>query len=209
MHRQDGAKFKNVELATVRLPSLRGQGVLVSGGIVLTAAHCVEYGGKGLLGPDTLVPMVTGSGSSITGQLLAIEEFSDVAAVSVRDPMKYDCTNDPFEKFVEETAGIKVCWKEIETNESISVRILTHNKGWIRGETRITHADGPLLAIVTEEAIEGGTSGGPVVNDAGELVGVVSNGTYTNHCPGLTPQICLALPVWVCRRIRESEDSEC
>lgn len=201
--------FKNVELATVRLPSMGGQGVLVNGGIVLTAAHCVEYRGGGTLGSDTLVSMVSAGGKNMTGQLLAIEELSDLAVIGARDPMKYDCTNDPFDTFVDSAVGVRVCWGEIKTNKIIPVSILTHNKGWIRGETLITHHDGPLLSVVANEPIDGGTSGGPVVTDAGELVGVVSNGTFTNQSPGLVPQMCLALPVWVCQKIREGEAADC
>ncbi len=69
--------------------------------------------------------------------------------------------------------------------------------------------------IEPDQAIEGGTSGGPIINDDGELVGIVSNasdvleaGITEDGIPyegeigrGSFPYPALALPVWVCRRI--------
>lgn len=60
------------------------------------------------------------------------------------------------------------------------------------------------LWVEADEPIEGGASGGPIVNESGELVGIISNfgGTIEQGGrTGLTPRPHLALPVWVSRRI--------
>lgn len=51
--------------------------------------------------------------------------------------------------------------------------------------------------------IEGGTSGGPVVDDAGRLVGVVSHAAETSGAtqPGMIPVARLALPRWILEQI--------
>ena len=72
------------------------------------------------------------------------------------------------------------------------------------GRAMQTWEDAPTLVVEADEQIEGGTSGGPIIDDSGELVGVVSNFSIATGGPyksqGTTPQPHLALPVWVCRR---------
>ena len=57
---------------------------------------------------------------------------------------------------------------------------------------------------ITEEQIEGGTSGGPIINDLGQLVGIVSNASDLQEgiaSDGNFPYPSLALPVWICQRL--------
>jgi len=60
---------------------------------------------------------------------------------------------------------------------------------------------------VDSPTIEAGTSGSPIVNGIGELVGIVSNAGGTliekrdNKCSGRHPRPNLALPVWVLNQI--------
>ena len=65
------------------------------------------------------------------------------------------------------------------------------------------------LSVVADEQIESGTSGGPIINDSGELVGIVSNFSETGEglpkSNGPVPYPALALPVWVCRWIFEED----
>ena len=42
---------EEVMLATVRLPTMGRQGVLVPGGFILTAAHCINWDLKGGMAP--------------------------------------------------------------------------------------------------------------------------------------------------------------
>lgn len=58
------------------------------------------------------------------------------------------------------------------------------------------------ICIHTDENIEHGTSGGPVIDDEGNLVGIVSIGERIGTCP--FPR--WALPAWICRRICEKTD---
>src|ERR1043166_2388423 len=87
--------------------------------------------------------------------------------------------------------------------------IFTHIRSHgVRGTAQRALGEERFISVVAEQAIEAGTSGGPIVNEDGELVGIVSNGTYTSRCPGLSPWLNLALPVWVCRRAREFDSQE-
>jgi hypothetical protein len=68
--------------------------------------------------------------------------------------------------------------------------------------------------VTAAEQIEGGTSGGPIINAAGELVGIVSVFSYDENATKVQGQGCtgsascphLALPVWVMRLISSQED---
>jgi hypothetical protein len=84
--------------------------------------------------------------------------------------------------------------------------VLDHDKEWIEAEVvcRSDPKDGARLHLQATSEIKNGASGGPVINDEGHLVGLVSfvddrasKGTYY----GMTPRPHLALPVWVWQRI--------
>jgi hypothetical protein len=51
--------------------------------------------------------------------------------------------------------------------------------------------------------VEGGTSGSPVIDDNGLLVGVISHcAENPAACNGLMPRPHLALPVWIWNQIK-------
>jgi len=61
-----------------------------------------------------------------------------------------------------------------------------------------------LITVEADEQIEDGTSGGPIINDSGELGGIVSffcQASEARKCNGAAPCPYFALPVWVFRRI--------
>jgi V8-like Glu-specific endopeptidase len=59
------------------------------------------------------------------------------------------------------------------------------------------------IVIEAKKQIEGGTSGSPIVDDAGELVGVVSNTSEgAKKCTGQAPIPALTLPVWTLQAIK-------
>ena len=66
-----------------------------------------------------------------------------------------------------------------------------------------------MIWVETEEKIEGGTSGSPIVNDKGELVGIVSSSPEGNlqKYSGLAPLPRVALPVWIYKIIQQSRMS--
>ena len=71
----------------------------------------------------------------------------------------------------------------------------------MQGKTTQWSEHSPLLTIIFDEPLKGGTSGGPVVNASGELVGIISNSFLVNGGTASRPH--LALPVWVYRNYFE------
>jgi hypothetical protein len=61
------------------------------------------------------------------------------------------------------------------------------------------------VVVEADEQIESGTSGGPIINDSGDLIGIASNFNFVNElqdkCQGLPPRPHRTLPVWVCQQI--------
>jgi hypothetical protein len=100
---------KRAEAATVRLTRLKGQGVLVPGGFVLTAAHCVGWTAEGgmTLGDYFYEPITTNGNGSFRVSVDAIEPVADIAALrEVDGQVLYDdCA--AFEIFCEATPPVR------------------------------------------------------------------------------------------------------
>jgi hypothetical protein len=92
--------------------------------------------------------------------------------------------------------------------------VLTHKGSWGKG-TITRHGfpdDSPFPAVCLETPatlIEGGTSGGPVIDDAGRLIGVVSNSggaeKDTEH-NGVLSIAHLALPRWILDQVLAAQN---
>ena len=81
--------------------------------------------------------------------------------------------------------------------------ILTHKGTWVGGEATQCATEATRLWLHTDEDVGGGTSGGPVVNENGELLGVVSffGGTDGVHRSGAIARPHLTLPQWALRKL--------
>jgi S1-C subfamily serine protease len=185
-----------VENATVRLPQLGGQGVLVEGGVILTAAHCLQWNGEGAmaLGDSFVCDVVTRDGRTLQVEPYAVEPVHDIALLGadVNDRKSYMA----FEAWCDQTRGVRVGRDEYELFAPVPVDVFSHKGEWIAGTVQQVCEDAPTLVLMTSPPIQGGTSGGPIVDGSGALVGVVSWGELEGNCP--RPH--MALPVWVCRK---------
>src|SRR5262245_62003024 len=100
MARKEKAQAR-VAAATVWLPKMRGQGVLVPGGFILTAAHCIEWSREGrmALGEHFTERVETADGRKFVAAVVAAEPVSDIAVLGPADPQRMldDC--EAFESF--------------------------------------------------------------------------------------------------------------
>ncbi len=185
------AMHTRVAAATVKFYKLGGQGVLVPGNMIVTAAHVVEWSTEGgrMTGPFTpfefYEPVETADGSKFLVEPLAVEPVSDFAVFGAPDDQACSEEFDKFEAFCDATRPV-----ELDTSESVrkrvtvrrnkvisrwvrkpfAVEILAHTGEWIAGRAVAPRE------IETEVAIQSGTSGGPVITMDGKLLGVVSWG---------------------------------
>jgi len=211
-----------VAAATVRLTKLGGQGVLVPGGYVLTATHCIEWDGSGgmTLGDHYLEPVETKSGARFNISPVAADAISDLAVLGALDNQEFSDDCEKFGRWSEVTDAVELsegferwCRDEPDGEQSFRVHALTHKNEWIAGRaSRVWYRDseqdvGARVWVQMDRPIHGGTSGGPIVDDDGRLAGIVSEFNVVEHdqpCDGMQPFAGYALPYWALTRIRSA-----
>jgi hypothetical protein len=215
------AARKRVAAATVRVGD-GGQGVLVPGGLVLTAAHCISWSGTGrmALGEHFVESVRTKSGASFRLGPIAVEPVADIAVLAGLDNQVFFDDADAFEAWHEGTDPLPLSagferWCGAGKDgvlQKFNVHVLTHTGKWVDGHASRVFVSwwkpGATVGINMRQPIRGGTSGGPVVDDAGALVGVVSFSSEVKRgpCEGGVPYAAQALPRWVLDRIQGADD---
>jgi hypothetical protein len=193
-----------VKAATVRLPERKGQAVLVPGGVVLTATHCIGWDGSaGLtLGDHHPLAVETANGASFRLGPMFADAISDMAALGILDNQEFPRDEEAFEEWAATVVPLDICnWRPRAFRESLAVNILTHQDVWLRG--RIVNyalpprSAGRISLEIDDGRLEGGMSGGPVVDDNGAVLGVVSWGSER----GAIPLAAAALPRWILREL--------
>jgi S1-C subfamily serine protease len=180
----------------------RGLCILVQGGYVLTAAHCLEWdcSARMAFGHSPLITISSGE-RSYQVRAVAVEPVSDIAVLA--NPEEDIPEWEVFEEFVASMTPVKLQHRVPPPRQPFPVWIRTHLKNWVSG-TATYGGGGAYLKLETPCEICNGTSGGPIVNSEGELVGIVSHGENkpVKGCYGSTaPLAALALPAWLLRQI--------
>jgi hypothetical protein len=133
--------------------------------------------------------------------VLAVEPCSDVAVLGSPDGQESPDLWEAYDGFVHGVKPLRIAKRQPKPGMPFSVWIWTHQGVWIDGKA--TWFGHNRFGYTTRSEVKGGTSGGPIVNRKGELVGVVSHGTKTKvradeYASG-APLLSLALPVWIIR----------
>lgn len=195
----------DITKATVVILKKGGLGVLVSDNLIMTAAHCIDCNCEGYmaLGDYFIEEIKTAQEKVLKVSPLAVEPICDIAVLGSMDNQSFFDEARQFEVFCENTKSVPLCVSEIEPNEIFPVHTFTHKGTWVEGRAKYFSKNSPFLSIEYEEQIEGGTSGGPIINNYGELVGIVSTPSTVNgsdNFNGYAPRPNLTLPVWVYRQ---------
>jgi hypothetical protein len=216
-----------VEAATIRLAQLGGRGVLVPSGLVITAAHCIKWDGRGgmVLGDYYLEPVATRDDRRFRLSPWFADPVADIAALGEPDNQEFVADCDAFEEWREAVEPVPLSdvrlkgftegpgggWVE---PKPLPVHVLTHDRGWVEGTvTRYGSADFEphpgMAALEVAVPIIAGASGSPVVDGLGRLVGVISSGVQRDHVrvpgPAGIPIAHMALPRWIMERIEWQE----
>jgi hypothetical protein len=112
--------------ATVRLANLDGQGVLVPGGSILAAGHCVEWSGAGemALGGYFVERVRTHDGRTFLTRVAAAEPVADIAALGPPNDQETPADCDAFAAFTGAVQGVPLYARAVEPGASVPVRVL-------------------------------------------------------------------------------------
>ena len=190
--------------ATVRLPDLDGQGVLIPGGLIATAAHCVSLE-IDVVGASTgdahPITIETESGDTFELAVLFIDPIADLAVLD-----KDQETGEEFYAFIENTNPIPMSAIDPPPFEKFPVRIRSHERLWVTGEAQCCNQHRAKVCFETIGSVKCGTSGGPIVDASGMLVSVVSHGMDRgDQFVGMAPFVRRSLPMWLLERIASGE----
>ncbi len=203
--------YSRVAAATVRLSGKGdkeaiGQAVLVRNGYFMTAAHCVEYDLEGgiALGDHVLYEIETAQGEKLKASPAIIEPCTDIAVLCEPDSQTFFQEWDDYSDFCDRVKPIPLFRRRLSNFPAeFRVHIYSHKKVWIPGKATIYRDYASRIRIDADENIESGTSGGPIINDRGELVGIVSvsGGSNGESQQGHSPAPRWALPAWIYHKI--------
>jgi S1-C subfamily serine protease len=192
-----------VSRATVRFTAMSGQGVVVPNGLIATAAHVIDWDGRGgmALGDRYLEEFESG-GRRLKAQVYAVEPVSDIALLGAPDDQGE--LETAFEEWCDGIPSIRLWMADPPLREWFPIHVLAHTGDWITGRAQQHQPYSRTCYFETTEAIQGGTSGGPVVTDDGRLLGVVSNAGGSPGEPetsGMIPRLYSAAPLWSVERM--------
>lgn len=191
-----------------------GQGVLIPGGYILTAAHCVDWDHTGgmVLGDFYIQTIMAVNGEKYMVSPIAVEPCYDIAVMANVDGQAGEGLFNAwvaFEEFCESTPPVPLCIDAMPVEVPLDVMILSHCGHWISGKATQHRTPGSgSFALRPDTPIECGTSGGPIITADGRLLGVVSHSSEPleseKHSPdiwGSAPRLT-ALPYWLVEELR-------
>jgi S1-C subfamily serine protease len=171
---------------------IRGSGTIIDPrGYVATNYHVVQGTGQ--------LTVILDSGRELPGRLVALDSQRDIALVRVEDG------NLPVAEWGDSDAVQLGEWA-IAIGSALGDFPNSVTVGVISGIDRSLELDGNLTVsglIQTDAAINKGNSGGPLVNQRGEVIGINTFIIRENRRVGVAEGIGFAIPSSLARRVLE------
>jgi S1-C subfamily serine protease len=202
---------EQIEAATVEVltSDSEGCGVYIGGAMIATAAHCLQWqiGSDGLIAHASAVRIV----SSLGFEFKAIPIFADIVAdiailgpVGESEPAVFQ-DRAAFTEFGRAIDPIPMLTDVPGDGPPITVRVRTNAGSWMRGVALAGDDRRNWMQVRLWADIPSGSSGGPIVDCDGRLVGVVSDcctpRVYEHVHTARVGVIARCLPPWVLGRV--------
>lgn len=211
------AALGNVAKATIQFLPHGGQGVLVSGGFVLTASHCLLDPNDeckplrcdhALLNEPIVIEIKTKSAERFKVMPLFVDAISDVAVLGAPDDPDLFEESRLFQQLCNSVVPAQISRRIMDPGETCKAWIHTHDQGWVEAEA--TADLNGFMMFTTKKQIASNTSGGPIVDEDGKILGVVSESSDCDEtmASGRFASAHLYLPVWLSRLVFNGDASE-
>jgi hypothetical protein len=212
--------YSKVEQATVRIKErgspkcdeipqcFESQGVVVPNGYIITATHCFNWKWVEQAARKNYYPVcITNRDGekSCNAVPVVIEPILDIAVLGNPDKKPGNTEWDQYVGLIGDIEPLQIC-TDYKLIKNYNVHTFTHKNKWVMGEM-INEVDDSncinahVLCARFKDEIEKGTSGGPIVNDDGKLIAVVSKSD--TGIEFRNPYIYQCLPRWIMDKILE------
>jgi hypothetical protein len=207
-----------VKIHTQRLRAARG--VLVAGGYILTAAHCIEIDGAfndlftGMAQGDSYrVSITTASGLEIATDVCMLEPVSDLAVLAPIDRDNNPYQAGRFVEFVQTTRPLPLApclppQRYMVWPKELPVRLAGKGGAWINAKAQRFDSNSRTEVTATRP-VPAVAVGGPIVDTRGRLVAVVSETQDPAEVPAedqvtMHPLVAACLPAWLLKNMTRS-----
>jgi hypothetical protein len=147
--------------------------------VIVTAAHCLpplkytpdaSHDQWEWTFPDVLAPL--GKQPAIMTECLFVDPVADLAVLGPPDDQELSDEAHAYETLVEAADVLPIAAFDADFGTEAPAWLLSLDCEWFR--CKASQYGGPLFITEAEEPIRGGMSGSPILNEAGEAIGLVS-----------------------------------
>ncbi len=187
----------------------RATGFLISAGLIITNSHCLpRLPQPERLGTDLVFLTITPlDAPSIKARAMVVyaDPCSDIAILSGPDREEFPLEANQYLTMLQSLTPLRINLKPLGRFENVEVGVRTVDGSWLLGSAFIAGTAGRNISVSLrpkEARIRPGTSGSPVFNDKGLVIGVVKFASET-HAEFTALVLPDHVPAWVPELIRD------
>lgn len=173
--------YNSYKDAIISLPEKGGTGVFVTGDLIITATHCIQFQTDGSmpLNNQNLSIIQTKNHGTFKANVLYAELINDLAILGPADDQ--ECYDD-YSKYLDYCSKVKPMQvypgKFEELFKKYEAYIFNFEGELLKIKHKKTMPEAQLHFFESENTLKFGYSGSPIVNKHGHVIGIVSNTSF-------------------------------